>query len=86
MDFSNRSSRYRPGIEDLFTRRAAHRGTTHTKLLADKPSTRLATVKRLLNAPHREHILAASARENRAMGELIGTGTNAKALASFLHR
>ena len=58
----------------------------HAKLLADKPATMLATVKRLLNAPHREHIIAASARENRAMGELIGTGANAQALASFLQR
>lgn len=58
----------------------------HAKLLADKPATMLATVKRLLNAPHREHILAASARENRAMGELIGTGANAQALTSFLQR
>lgn len=58
----------------------------HAKLLADKPATMLATVKRLLNAPHREQILAASARENRAMGELIGTGANAQALSSFLQR
>jgi hypothetical protein len=38
----------------------------------------LTTVKRLLNAPHREHIAAAAARENEAMAELIGTGANAR--------
>lgn len=58
----------------------------HAKLLADKPVAMLTTVKRLLNAPHREQIAAASARENRAMGELMGTGTNAEALTSFLQR
>lgn len=58
----------------------------HAKLLADMPPAMLVTVKRLLNAPHREQIIAASARENRAMGELIGTGANAQALSSFLQR
>lgn len=58
----------------------------HAKLLADKPVAMLTTVKRLLNAPHREQIAAASARENRAMSELMGTGTNAEALTSFLQR
>ena len=46
----------------------------------------LTTVKRLLNAPHREQIAAAAARENQAMAELIGTGANADALTSFLQR
>lgn len=58
----------------------------HAKSLADKPAAMLVTVKRLLNAPHREQIVAASMRENRAMGELIGTGANAQALSSFLQR
>jgi hypothetical protein len=39
-----------------------------------------------LNAPHREQIAAAAARENEAMGELIGTGANADALTTFLQR
>jgi hypothetical protein len=46
----------------------------------------LTTVKRLLNAPHRDQITAAAARENQAMAELIGTGANAAALTSFLQR
>jgi len=58
----------------------------HAERLADKPAAMLTTVKRLLNAPHREQIAAAVARENQAMAELIGTGTNAAALTSFLQR
>jgi enoyl-CoA hydratase/carnithine racemase len=58
----------------------------HAERLADKPAEILSTVKRLLNAPHREQIAAAAERENQAMAELIGTGANADALASFLHR
>jgi enoyl-CoA hydratase/carnithine racemase len=58
----------------------------HAERLADKPAEMLTTVKRLLNAPHREQIAAAVARENEAMAELIGTGANADALVSFLHR
>jgi enoyl-CoA hydratase/carnithine racemase len=61
----------------------AHR---HAERLADKPAGMLTTVKRLLNAPHREQIAAAAARENQAMVELIGTGANADALVSFLQR
>ncbi len=45
----------------------------HAQLLADRPAAMLSTVKRLLNAPHREQIAAAAARENEAMGELLGT-------------
>lgn len=58
----------------------------HAERLAEQPTAMLATVKRLLNAPHREQIAAAAARENAAMGELIGGDTNAAALASFLQR
>ena len=58
----------------------------HAERLADKPAGMLTTVKRLLNAPHREQIAAAAARENQAMAELIGTGANADALTSFLQR
>jgi enoyl-CoA hydratase/carnithine racemase len=58
----------------------------HAERLADKPAGTLTTVKCLLNAPHREHIAAAAARENQAMAELIGTGANADALTSFLQR
>jgi enoyl-CoA hydratase/carnithine racemase len=58
----------------------------HAELLADKPAEMLTAVKRLLNAPHRDQIAAAAARENRAMAELIGTGANADALTSFLQR
>lgn len=58
----------------------------HAELLADKPAGMLTTVKRLLNAPHREQIAAAAGRENEAMGELIGTGANADALTTFLQR
>jgi enoyl-CoA hydratase/carnithine racemase len=58
----------------------------HAERLADKPAEMLSTVKRLLNAPHREQISAAAARENEAMAELIGTGANAEALVSFLRR
>jgi enoyl-CoA hydratase/carnithine racemase len=42
----------------------------HAERLADKPAEMLTTVKRLLNAPHREQIAAAVARENEAMAEL----------------
>jgi enoyl-CoA hydratase/carnithine racemase len=58
----------------------------HAERLADQPVAMLTTVKRLLNAPHREQIAAAAARERLAMAELIGTGTNAAALTSFLNR
>jgi enoyl-CoA hydratase/carnithine racemase len=58
----------------------------HAERLADKPAEMLTTVKRLLNAPHREQIASAAARENEAMAELIGTGANADALVSFLQR
>ncbi|MCV7177566.1 enoyl-CoA hydratase/isomerase family protein [Mycolicibacterium sphagni] len=61
----------------------AHR---HADLLADKPAHILTTMKRLLNAPHREQIAAAAARENQAMAEMLGTGANADAVASFLQR
>ncbi|MBH0776660.1 enoyl-CoA hydratase/isomerase family protein [Nocardia bovistercoris] len=61
----------------------AHR---HAEILADKPQQILGTVKRLLNAPHREQIAAAAARENQAMAELLGTGANAEALTAFLRR
>jgi hypothetical protein len=54
--------------------------------VADKAAGMLTTVKRLLNAPHREQIAAAEARANQAMAELIGTGANAAALPSFLQR
>ena len=58
----------------------------HAERLADKPPGMLTTVKRLLNAPHREQIATAAARENEAMAELIGTGANTDALTSFLQR
>lgn len=58
----------------------------HAKHLADKPTHILATVKRLLNAPHREQIVAAAEREDEAMAELLGTGSNAEALSSFVQR
>jgi enoyl-CoA hydratase/carnithine racemase len=58
----------------------------HAARLAEKPAAMLSTVKRLLNVPHREHIAAAAARENQAMAALLGTGTNAEALTSFLNR
>ena len=58
----------------------------HAERLADKPQGMLTTVKRLLNAPHRDQIAAAAAREHEAMAELIGTGANANALTSFLQR
>jgi enoyl-CoA hydratase/carnithine racemase len=58
----------------------------HAERLANKPTAMLTAVKRLLNAPHREQIAAAVARENQAMAELIGTGANAAALTSFLQR
>jgi enoyl-CoA hydratase/carnithine racemase len=58
----------------------------HAERLAEKPAGMLSTVKRLLNAPHREQITAAAARENLAMAELIGRGANAAALTSFLQR
>jgi enoyl-CoA hydratase/carnithine racemase len=58
----------------------------HAERLADKPAEMLSTVKRLLNAPHRDQIAAAAARENQAMAELIGRGANADALTSFLQR
>lgn len=58
----------------------------HAHRLADKPAAMLSTVKRLLNAPHREQIAAAAARENLYMAELMGTGANAEALATFLQR
>ncbi len=58
----------------------------HAELIADKPAAILTTVKRLLNAPHRAQIAAASAREDAAMSELIGTGANADAVAAFLQR
>lgn len=58
----------------------------HAERLADKPPEILATVKRLLNAPHREQIAAAAARENDAMAQLLGAGANADALTSFLQR
>lgn len=61
----------------------AHR---HAEHLADKPAQILTTVKRLLNAPHREQIAAAAERENEAMAELLGTGSNAEALSSFVQR
>lgn len=59
---------------------------SHAETLADKPAHILATIKRLMNAPHREQIAAAAARENQAMAELIGTGSNADALASYVQR
>jgi enoyl-CoA hydratase/carnithine racemase len=58
----------------------------HAERLADKPAGMLTPVKKLLNAPHREQIAAAAARENQAIAELIGTGANVDALASFLER
>ena len=58
----------------------------HAENLADKPAPMLTAIKRLLNAPHREQIAAAAARENQAMAELMGTGSNAETLASFLQR
>jgi enoyl-CoA hydratase/carnithine racemase len=61
----------------------AHR---HAALLAERPMPMLVTVKRLLNAPHREQIAAAAERENEAMAQLLGTGANAAAVAEFLQR
>lgn len=66
---------------DLIT--TAHR---HAEQLAEKPAHILTTVKRLLNAPHREQIAAAAERENEAMSELLGTGSNADALTAFAQR
>jgi hypothetical protein len=59
---------------------------SHARLLADKPAHVLMTVKRLLNASHREQIAAAADRENAAMTELMGTGANAAAVTAFQRR
>lgn len=58
----------------------------HAAILADKPLPIISTVKGLLNAPHREQIAAAAARENQAIAKLIGTGANAEALTTFAQR
>lgn len=58
----------------------------HAELLAEKPVPILKSVKRLLNAPQRDAIVAAVERENAAMAEMLSTGLSEGALDAFTSR
>lgn len=58
----------------------------HAAVLATRPVPALMVVKRLLNAPPRDAIAAAVARENAALVEMLRGGLPAGALDGFLER